>query len=182
MPYAIVLTFDKESSLIITQVFKRFKSKKISPMLYEEKMKPHITLIIFNNIDIDLAKEKLKLFSIEAKSFKIQISSIGYFPSEESVLFLNPKASEELLNFQQRVFGLFKDFEAENSPITWIPHCTLGMHIKKKNIAKAIDIIKEEIVMTSEKPFYIIGEAISFTKFEREPPKIDWWLDYELKE
>ena len=122
MPYAIVLTFDEESSIIITQVFKRFKDKKISQMLYDEKMKPHITLTNFDNIDTDIVKERLTLFCIETKPFKIQISSIGYFPSEESVLFLNPKTSIELLNFQQKVFRLFKDFQAESSPITWVPH------------------------------------------------------------
>ncbi len=182
MPYAIVLTFDEESSLTITQVFKRFKDKKIGTMFFEEKIKPHITLTNFDNISPDIVKERLILFGIENKPIKIQISSIGYFPSEESVLFLNPKTSIELFNFQQKVFRLFKEFETETTPTTWIPHCTLGKYIQKKNLAKAIDIIKEEIVMTREKPFYITGEAISFVKFERDPPKIDWWLDYKLTE
>ena len=46
----------------------------------------------------------------------------------------------------------------------------------------AIDIIKEEIVITEENPFYIQTTSISLVKFEREPLKIDWWLDYPLKE
>lgn len=181
MPYAIVLSFDEESSFPIIQVFKRFKDKEISSMLYGEKMKPHITLANYKIINVGIAKERLELFCIENKPLKIQISSIGYFPSEESVLFLNPKASIELLNFQQKTFKLFKDFDAESSPITWVPHCTLGKYIQKDNFARAIDIIKEEIVITKEKPFFITGEAISFVKFERDSLKIDWWLDYKLK-
>ncbi len=181
MPYAIVLSFDQESSFPINQVFKRFKDKKIGSMLYDEKMKPHITLNNFETINIVTVKERLELFCIENKSLKIQISSIGYFPSEESVLFLNPKSSIELLNVQQKVFKLFKDFKAESLPTTWVPHCTLGMYLQKKDITKAIDIIKEEIVITEEKPFYINAEAVSFIKFEKNPLMINWWLDYKLK-
>lgn len=62
MPYAIVLSFDEESSFPIIQVFKRFKDKKISSMLYEEKMKPHITLANYKIINIGIAKDRLELF------------------------------------------------------------------------------------------------------------------------
>jgi len=153
MPYAIVLSFDEESSFPINQVFKKFKDKKIGSMLYEEKMKPHITLNNYETISIDTAKERLELFSIENKPLKIQISSIR----------------------------LFKDFECEILPKTWVPHCTLGMYIQLKNLSRAIEIIKENINITKEKPFFVTTEAISFVKYERDPSKIDWWLDYTLK-
>lgn len=181
MTYVIALSFDDDSSFPIKQVFKKFKDRMISSMLYETKMKPHITLNNYETLNVDTAKERLQLFCIENRPFQIQISSIGYFPSEESVLFLNPKASTELLNIQQKVFSLFKDFKAETSPITWVPHCTLGMYVQMEYIAKAIDIIKEEIVITKEKPFYIQATAISLVKFERDTLRIDWWLDYLLK-
>ncbi len=181
MPYAIVLSFDEESSLLIYKIFNKFKDKKIGSMLYDPKLKPHITLSTYEKINTQSAKDRLMLFSIENKPFKIQVSSIGYFPVEKSVLFLNPKASNELLNIQQKIFSLFKDFESATSPLTWVPHCTLGMYLQKEDISKAIDIIKEEIVITEENPFYIHTKSISFVKFEREPLKIDWWLDYPLK-
>ncbi|MFW9826062.1 MAG: 2'-5' RNA ligase family protein [Candidatus Thorarchaeota archaeon] len=181
MPYAIVLSFDEESSFPIHQIFKKFKDKNIGSMHYDPKMKPHITLKTYENINIQTAKGRLSLFSIENKSFKIQISSIGYFPVEKSVIFLNPKASNELLIIQQKVSNLFKDFEAKMSLSTWVPHCTLGMYLLKEDIPKAIDIIKKEIVITEEKPFYIQTTSISLVKFEREPLKINWWLDYQLK-
>lgn len=181
MPYAIVLSFDDESSLLIYKIFNKFKDKKIGSMLYDPKLKPHITLSTYEKINTQSAKDRLTLFSIENKPFKIQVSSIGYFPVEKSVLFLNPKASNELLNIQQKIFSLFKDYESATSPLTWVPHCTLGMYLQKEDITKAIDIIKEEIVITEENPFYIQTKSISFVKFEREPLKIDWWLDYPLK-
>ncbi|MFX0006611.1 MAG: 2'-5' RNA ligase family protein [Promethearchaeota archaeon] len=181
MPYAIVLSFDDESSFPIHQIFKKFKDKKIGSMHYDPKYKPHITLSIYENINSQSAKERLTLFSIENKPLKIQISSIGYFPVENSVIFLNPKASNELLNIQQKIFSLFKDFEGGISPLTWVPHCTLGMYLQKEEINKAFDIIKEKIVITEENPFFIQATSISLVNFEREPLLIDFWLDYPLK-
>ena len=35
-----------------------------------------------------------------------------------------------------------------------------------KKIAKAIDIVKEEIVITKEQPFFIMTDALSFVEFE----------------
>ena len=183
MTYAIVLLFDIKSSDSIYKIFKRFKKKKISPkdIIYDLKIKPHITFSVYENIDVEIAKERLNQFCTNNNKLIIQISSIGYFPVEESVLFLNPKANNELLNIQQKVFELFEDFEAEESPKTWVPHCTLCMYLQKEKIAEAIDIVKEEIVITRENPFYIIGNSISVVEFE--PFKYAKFLfDFELKE
>jgi len=134
MRYAIVLLFDKKSSDTIFRVFKRFKEKKISHkgLMNDLKIKPHITLSVYDSFDVELAKERLNQFCRNYNKFKIQISSFGYFPSEKSVLFLNPKASNELLEIQQNVFELFEDFETEWNPKTWVPHCTLCMYLQKK--------------------------------------------------
>ena len=168
MPIAIVLLFDKQSTDSVNRVFKRFKEKKISHkgLLHDLKVKPHLTFSVYENIDVEIVKERLNQFCKNHNEFKIQFSSIGYFPVEKSVLFLNPKANKELINIQQEIFELFEDFETEYSPETWVPHCTLCMYLQKEKIAEAIDIVKEEIVITEEEPFFIVGNYISIVEFE----------------
>jgi len=168
MLYAIVLLFDIQSSDSISRVFERFNKKNISHkgLIHDLKIKPHITFSVYENIDIEIIKTRLNQFCKNHNEFKIQFSSIGYFPVEESVLFLNPKANKELLNMQQEIFELFEDFETEYSPETWVPHCTLCMYLQKEKLAEAIDIVKEEILITKEKPFYIVGNSISIVEFE----------------
>ena len=168
MAIVIVLLFDKQSTDSIYRVFKRFKEEKISHkgLIHDLKIKPHLTFSIYENIDVEVVIERLNQFCKNHNEFKIQFSSIGYFPVEESVLFLNPKANKELLNIQKELFELFEDFETDYSPETWVPHCTLCMYLQKKKLAKAIDIVKEEIVITKEKPFYILGNSISIVEFE----------------
>lgn len=183
MRYVIVLLFDIKSADTIYRVFKRFKENKIShnDLLNDLKIKPHITLSSYEKIDVKIVKERLTQFCKNHNKFKIQISSIGYFPVEKSVLFLNPNPNNELLNIQQEVFELFEDFEADFTPKMWVPHCTLSMYTQKKKVAKAFDIVKEEIVITEEKPFCIIGNSISIVEFE--PSKYaDFMYDFKLGE
>lgn len=183
MRYVIVLLFDKKSADTIFRVFKRFKEKKISHkgLMYDLKIKPHITLSFYENLDVEIAKERLNKYCKNHNKFTIQFSSIGYFPVEKSVLFLNPKTNKELLDIQQEVFELFEDFETVESPKMWVPHCTLCMYLQKTKIAKAIDIVKEEIVITEKLPFYITGNSISIVEYE--PFKYANFLyDFNLKE
>ena len=101
--------------------------------------------------------------------FRILFSSFGYFPSEESVLFLNPIANIELLDIQQKVFDLFEGFPDDNSPKTWVPHCTLATEIPLKKIGKAIDIVKENILMKEGAPFYVDAQSICTVEFKTDP-------------
>lgn len=182
MPIAIVLLFDKQSTDSIYRVFKRLKKNKISHkgLFHDLKIKPHITFSIYENIDVEIVKARLNQYCKNLNEFKIQFSSIGYFPVEESVLFLNPKATKELLNIQQEIFELFEDFETDYSPETWVPHCTLCMYLQKEKLAEAIDIVKEEIAITKEKPFYVIGNYISIVKFELFK-YAEFLFDFKLK-
>ena len=69
-------------------------------LLHELNIKSLIIVTLYENIDIHTAEEKLNSICNTNKPLKIQISSIGYFPSEESVLFLNLKAIIEFLDIQ----------------------------------------------------------------------------------
>ena len=143
MPIAIILAFDEESTNVLNRVFKKLKESKFNS--YYQRIVPHITLTSYENIDLQVLMERLKQLSSGINPFRILFSSFGYFPSEESVLFLNPIANIELLDIQQKVFDLFEGFPDDNSPKTWVPHCTLATDIPLKKIGKAIDIVKENI-------------------------------------
>lgn len=179
MPVAFVLTFDEKGSFSLNQISKILKRSKIT--FYDLKVKPHITLTSYKEIDLEIAKNRLNQFCEELEPFNIQFSSIGYFPSEESVLFLNPKTNFELLNVQQNLLRHFEDYKPEISSKNWIPHCTLAMYVSKKKIGKAIDIIKNQITMTREQPFYVSTDSINIIDFEREPLKINSIFEFKLK-
>ncbi len=179
MPVAIILGFDEESTNILTHVFKKLKEGKFNS--YYQLVVPHITLTSYENIDLQEAMERLKQLSNNVNPFRIQFSSFGYFPSEESVLFLNPIANIELLDIQQKVFELFEGFPDDNSPITWVPHCTLTTEVPIKKIGKAIDIVKEDIIMKMGAPFYVDAQSICTVDFKTDPVTIISINEFKFK-
>ena len=100
------------------------------------------------------------------KKFKIQFSSVAYFPATQ-VLFLNPKELAPLTSFRNGLLSTLKEAEIEhrrtpNQP--WIPHSTLLMKLPVEDVSFAIPVIQQRLDMQIGKPFTIhVEEAILFS-------------------
>jgi len=179
MPVAIVLGFDVESTAIINEVFKKLKGRKFTS--YYEFVMPHITLTSYETIDFQIITERLTQLCNNFAPFRIQFSSFGYFPSEESVLFLSPKADIDLLDIRQKVLEGFEDFQAGNPLRAWVPHCTLALEVPLKKLGEAIGLVKEDIVMMKGAPFCVEAESIYSVEFTVDPLTIISTDEYKLK-
>ena len=179
MAVAIILAFDEESTAILNRVYKKLKENKFNS--YYQLVVPHITLISYDNIDLQVVLERLKRFCNSYTPFRIQFSSYGIFPVEKSVLFLNPKLNMELLTIQQKVFELFEDFQVVDSPKTWVPHCTLATDVPIKKIGEAIDIAKEDMIIKMGAPFYADAQSIYIVEFETGPSTIVSTHEFKFK-
>jgi len=179
MPVAIILAFDIESTKNLNRVYKKLKENKFNS--YFELVMPHITLTSYENIELQVVKERLNRFCSSINPFRILFSSFGNFPSEEGVLFLNPIANIELLDIQQKVFELFEGFPDDNSPKTWVPHCTLATDIPIEKIGKAIDIAREDIIMKIGTPFYVDAQSICTVDFKTGPLTIISINEFKFK-
>ena len=179
MPVAIILAFDEESTNKLNRVFKKLKESKFNS--YYELVMPHITLASYETIELQVVKERLNRFCGGINPFRILFSSFGYFPSEEGVLFLNPIANIELLDIQQNVFDLFAGFPDDNSPKTWVPHCTLAIDIPLKKIGKAIDIVKGNIIIKMGTPFHVDAQSICTVEFKTSPSTIISTYEFKFK-
>ncbi len=179
MPVAIILGFDEASTTILNCVFKKLKECNFNS--YYLFVVPHITLTSYENIDLQVVVERLPQFISTFDPFRIQFSSYGYFPSEESVLFLNPKANAKLLDLHEKVFELFEDFQVGVSSKTWVPHCTLATDIPIEKIGKVIEIVKEDIIMKMGAPFYVDAKSICTVEFRTDPLTIISTNEFLLK-
>jgi 2'-5' RNA ligase len=179
MPVAIILGFDEESTTVLNRVFKKLKENKFNS--YYQLVIPHITLTSYENIDLQVAIDRLNQFCTSINPFGIQFSSFGYFPSEEGVLFLNPKANSELLEIQQKVFELLEDFQADNDRKTWVPHSTLATDVPLKKIGEVIDIAKEDIKMKMGAPFFVEAKSIWIIEFITGPTRIISTHEFRFK-
>ena len=179
MPVAIILGFDAESTHIINQVFKKLKENKFTS--YYQFVMPHITLTSYETIDLQVITERLTQLGNSFAPFTIQFSSFGYFPSEESVLFLSPKADIDLFDIRQKVLEVFEDFQAGNPFKSWVPHCSLALEVPLMKIGKAIAIVKEDIIMMKGAPFCVEAQSICTVEFTTDPLIIISTNEFNLK-
>ena len=76
------------------------------------------------------------------KKIVLNLKSLGTFLNTETLYFA-PNLSRELLDFHLEHHNSFSDFKNyENSyylPGNWIPHCTVGSRLGRKNIIKIFE-------------------------------------------
>ena len=152
MSYAVECYLDDAASETINALRTLFKKNKIT---IDEGTSPHISLAIYDEIDPELFSERIKDFSEVFSSFSFNFMNFGIFPTMESVLFMAPKVSDELLFFHSEFHKQFKPFSRNlseyYSPEYWVPHCTIGIYLNKKQIRKAIGLLREiELPMKAE--------------------------------
>ena len=163
MSFSIELNFDEKSNLIIRNIWKKLRERDVSDYMDEYGGFPHISLAIFDDIDV-LSVVRLIEEVVENESmFTLKMSSLGIFPSNENVLFLSPVASETLINLHTKLHLILKDIENKWEyylPNLWVPHCTLGMNIPKSKLNDAIDVIIEDY-----EPLEVRIETINLVEF-----------------
>lgn len=163
MSFSIEVHFDEKSNLVIRNMWKRLRERDISDYMDQYGGFPHIALAVFNDIDISDMERLIEKVVENESMFTIKMSSLGIFPSNESVLFLSPAASATLINLHEKLHGALKDIKEKwhyYLPGFWVPHCTVGMNIPKSKIHDALDVIIEDF-----EPFDITIETIQLIEF-----------------
>jgi hypothetical protein len=120
MPYAIELFFDTQSE------------KEIMSLGYfQPNTFPHISLGVYNHLDIEKAIHFLETFKKELKIFEIVFPFLGTFLTPENVIFLGTSKNETLNKIHRLFFEKSKkilpDIWDNYSPTYWQPHCTLDI-------------------------------------------------------
>jgi len=123
--YGIYISFDKVSETIIQATQKELISK-IKDLPPFPKMRPHITLLIFNSSEHNKVLDIFK--TINQHSFTLSLNHIDSFAGKNNVIFIKPETSLELNTLQELVYNKFIEFPHTHSslPLNWKPHCTLN--------------------------------------------------------
>ncbi len=164
MSFSIELHFDEKSNFIIRNMWRKLRERGISDYMDKHGVFPHISLAVFNDIDILEMEKRIEKVIKNQGVFSIKMSNLGSFPSNEGVLFVSPNFSDTLINLHKKLHEALKDIEEKWEyylPDFWIPHCTLGMNIPKLELQNAFDVIKEDF-----KPFDVKVETIQLVEFD----------------
>ena len=128
MLYAVELYFDKETEEKIMRLPQGIAEKGLSTRYLEWKTRPHITLGLFNNIDLEKCDTLLEEFTKQVKSLPAHLSSIGVFNNSRCI-FLSPVVTRELLQLHLNFHDTFSFCDHSGYeyylPDIWAPHCTV---------------------------------------------------------
>ncbi|MGC4191887.1 MAG: 2'-5' RNA ligase family protein [Thermomicrobiales bacterium] len=144
MSAGIVMTFDTVSDTRIRQLWSALETPGL---IVPNLGRPHLTLALIDEADLGAAGDALADLAAGMHGTTIAVDSIGLFPGEQPVLFLNPVASGVLLALHRRVHaalrnvGIVTDGPGHNYvPGRWVPHVTLGRAIDAAALDPAIRI------------------------------------------
>ena len=128
MAFSIELHFDEKSNSIIRSMWKKLSEANISDYMDKYGVFPHISLAVFDDIDIQSVEKLIEKVIKNESTFTLKMSSLGIFPSNQNILFLSPVPSERLINLHTKLHFAIKDIESNWDyylPNQWVPHCTL---------------------------------------------------------
>ena len=138
----VELFFDASSESRIRDLSNQFASFG-SPIIRESSVRPHITLLACDSMDVTTASTFLERIATITPSFAVSLGSFGLFPAPLPVAFLAPKVTSDLLALQARIFAEFSSLAAGcsslYSPEQWIPHCTLALELSPQHLGFALD-------------------------------------------
>ena len=139
---AVELFFDGLSESRICDLWHQFDSFG-PPSMRDSSVRPHITLLACDSMDVTTASTFLERIATVTPSFAVSLGSLGLFPAPLPVAFLAPKVTSDLLALQARIFAEFSSLAAGcsslYSPEQWIPHCTIALELSPQHLGFALD-------------------------------------------
>lgn len=148
MPHAVVAYFDSNSDRVIRDTWKALADAGVCDYLYRSENNPHIKLGMYDGLDVDTTREKLKSLAQATEKLKIHFKNIGVYPGEKPIVFLDVSATSELLDLQKNIQSIFSHEPSEIGatyfdPGIWKPDCFLTMSIERNKLHQAIDVVMD---------------------------------------
>jgi 2'-5' RNA ligase len=159
MPFAIELFFDPRCESRLRRLLSGLRQARLGGTVLIEDVKArfHITLAICDEVDETKMGRVLSEIASETSSLPVILSSLGFFPSDQTVMFLAPVVVQELLDVHRMLTERVSEFSETPwklyRPGRWVPHCTLALKLPRDSVQKALELLMEST-------FPITGELI----------------------
>ncbi|MGL6064227.1 MAG: 2'-5' RNA ligase family protein [Fusobacteriaceae bacterium] len=163
--YTTQLLLDEKSSTYVRSIWKSLSEHKIdSTMNNVNDLHPHITLAVYEDINVEKFIEKLNKFKHEIKPMATTFDILGSFPST-NICFISPTITHEILELHNKYYDYFSEFNDTARgyylPNRWVPHCSLIMAASKEKAKEAFDFTYDIY-----EPFEAILNSIALYKVE----------------
>jgi 2'-5' RNA ligase len=155
MGFAVEMYFDEKTEKALRDLRKVLSEAGVRPVLDEIGDRPHISLAVFSQVEVDELLEEMEKFAAETQPMSITLSAIGAFATAEAVLFLTPAITQELMDvhwdFHQLLGDLKMHPHAYYQPDRWVPHSTVAQNVEEGMVGKGFDVLRKSFKPISGK-------------------------------
>lgn len=133
MRYGLYLTFDEKAEKALQNIRRDLTRQVHSLPGVDGKMRPHLTMLIFDDDDHSSVLIRFKPLADKLESFPIKLGGIGHFQGRRHVVFVEPVMSEKLKDSYEHCRTAYTQstiVSAYNDLALWKPHVTLAKGIK----------------------------------------------------
>ncbi|MEX2015302.1 MAG: 2'-5' RNA ligase family protein [Candidatus Hydrogenedentales bacterium] len=175
MSHAVELVLDDAAAVQVRQCWRSLAEAGLAPYMSESGSLPHVTLNIFDTLDVDKARALLAARAAQTPPLPIDLASFGIFPGESPVLFLEPVVTRELLDLQHELHDALSDIGEgpwpHYLPGNWVPHCTVALEFPPELMGDVIDTC-----MDTALPIHASASALALVDF----PPLTYLAKYPL--
>ena len=145
--YAVELYFDQKMEDDFFSFRESLYKLGINPMLGKLSDRPHVSLAVFGDIEIDQVIKITSAFTPLCKQFPAQLNAFGAFPTDSNVVYLLPVPTQPLLELHKNFHEYLQKENILSShyylPGQWVPHCTLEFELPDDQFYLTLQLCKK---------------------------------------
>jgi 2'-5' RNA ligase len=152
MAQALELLFDPSSEASIEDLWARLEMARVPSLASRthRRHRPHISLIVAEEIKTDQLQGACE--RLAATHLDVTLYSPAAFP-RRGVLYLTVVPTLALLRLHKQVHAALRHSMVSPRELyavdAWIPHCTLAQELTRPQLARGIDLLHEQPVITA---------------------------------
>ncbi len=182
MPYGVTMFMDSESENAVRSMWEKLRDENITSYMLDNEVRPHMTLAIYDEIDISAHLKRFREFVKEYSPVSFSMSTVGTFLEPPGTLFLAPTVTHRLMNLHSSFHSLFHDLEHSLSeyslPGRWFPHITLALRLDRDTVCKAMHTVLETPI-----PEHSVIEEVGIGEFQFNKDRtytVSWLHNFAL--
>jgi len=176
--YAIELYLEDKYAGKIKSLWQKLADNGISTTMLDNGCEPHITLGVFEDVDVDASIKLLDPFFDTVQMPMLDFAVLGCFP-ETKVLHCPPIVTNLLLVLHSKCHEIISLMVSKPylyyQPGYWVPHCTIAIDLTVESLARAFDE-----VLVDWQPFQSRIQAVALVNPIPQTDEI-WVKEFDTK-
>jgi 2'-5' RNA ligase len=145
MAYAVSLLFNPEVAAAVSARWQRLADAGLSRSMLDLGYQPHVTLAVFDRLNVDAAAASLHGIFKDAASLEATLNGIATFGAGSGVCYAALAPSPDLIRLHAGVLGaLGETCRPHYQAGRWTPHCTLAVNLSDAEMDRAKNLLEPD--------------------------------------